>query len=164
MTKELDLIDRKILHELDKDARISTTKLGKKIRINRETINYRINKLQSKGIIRKFVTMTNPSEFGYYIYKLYFKFKKLEENNEKEMLNWIVNNDYIYWVASAKGKWDLNITIYAKSIFHFEKIMEEFFEKYGENITEQEFNITTEVKIMTKDWLLENKKVRNPQQ
>ena len=42
----LDLTDRKILSELDKDARISYSELGKKIRVAKETVKYRITQLQ----------------------------------------------------------------------------------------------------------------------
>ena len=40
--EDLDLIDRKILAELDKNARISYSELGKKIRVAKETVKYRI--------------------------------------------------------------------------------------------------------------------------
>ena len=150
----LDLIDRKILHELDINARIPTTQLAKKLRQTREKINYRLSNLQKEGYIRKFVCMINPSKFGYSIYKLFFKFQNLSKEREKEVFDWLVNNKYIYWVASAKGKWDVNITIFAEDINHFDEIMSEFHTKYGTYIQEQEFNTTLTAGILIKDWLL----------
>jgi len=157
MVEELDLIDRKILYELDLNARISTTQLAKKLRVGRETTNYRINRLVKKGIIRKFVTMTNPAMFGYSVYKLFLKFQNLDKEKEKELLDCLMKNDYIYWIASCRGKYDLNFCVFAKNINHYEEIMSVFFEKYGNYILEQEFNTTLEVGIMSKDWLLPEK-------
>jgi len=156
---KLDLIDRKILHELDLNARIPTTQLGRKIRQSRERTNYRINNLVKKEVIRKFVCMINPSKLGYSIYKLYFKFQNLSKSKEKELINWLMKNDYIYWVSSAKGKWDLNMTVFAENINHFDSILSQFISKYGKHILEQEFNTTLEVGIMSKNWILPDSKL-----
>ena len=152
--EKLDSIDKKILYVLDLNARIPTTKIAKKLRQSRERVNYRINNLVKKGVIRKFVTMINPAKLEYSIYKMFFKFQNITKEKEQEAINWLINNDYIYWIATAKGRWDLNITIFARNINHFEEIMTEFISKYGEFILEQEFNTTLEVGIMSKDWLL----------
>lgn len=155
---KLDLIDRKILYELDINARIPLTQLAKKLKIGREKANYRLNNLIKKGIIRKFVTMANPAKFGYCVYKLFLKFQNTTLEIETEIFNWMVKNDFIYWVANCKGKWDANLTIFARNINHFEEIMSDFFTKYGEYLAEQEFNTTLEVGILSKDWILpENK-------
>ena len=158
MLEKLDLIDRKILYELDLNARISTTQLAKKLRIGREMANYRINRLLEKGIIRKFVTMTNPAKFGYSVYKLFLKFQNLNEEFEKEIIDFLMKNDYVYWITSCRGKFDLNFCVFAKNINHYEEIMNDFFEKYGQYILDQEFNTTLEVGIMSKDWLLPEQK------
>lgn len=141
----------------DLNARISTTQLAKKLKIGRETTNYRINNLVKKGVIRKFVTMTNPAEFGYSVYKMYIKFQNLTKEKEKEIFGWLAGNEYIYWIVSCKGKWDTNFAVFARTINHFDEIMSEFFEKYGESIIDQEINTTLDVRIMSKDWLLEKK-------
>ena len=149
------------MYELDLNARISTTQLAKKLRVGRETTNYRINRLLEKGIIRKFVTMTNPAKFGYSVYKLFLKFQNLDSEKEKELVDFLVRNNYCYWIADCRGKWDLNFCVFAKNINHYEEIMSEFFETYGSYILDQEFNTTLEVGIMSKDWLLPEKKLHS---
>lgn len=160
MTK-LDLIGRKILHELDKNARQPTTKIAKKLRQSREKINYRINMLMEKGVIRKFVTMIDPAKLGYSIYKMYFQFQNLTKEKEKEMIDYLIKNEYVYWIATCKGKWDLNITVFARNINHFDQILSEFIKRYGAYILTQEFNTTLRVGICGKDWLLPEEKTSN---
>ncbi len=157
-TRRRDLIDRKIIYELDLDARIPITQLAKKLRQPRETINYRIARLVQDGIIRKFVTMIDTAKLGYSVYKMYFKFQNIDKKTEEEAIAWLTQNKYIYWVATAKGKWDLNITIFANNINHFDEIMSGFITRYGQYIQEQEFNTTLSVGIMSKDWILPEQK------
>lgn len=155
MKYELDSIDRKILYELDINARIPATQLAKKLRLSRETANYRINNLVNKGIIRKFVTMISPAKLGYSVYKMFFKFQNLSKEKEKEMVSYLVKNNFIYWIASAQGRWDMNMTVFAKDINHFDEILSDFISKYGKYVLEQEFNITLKVGILSKNWILE---------
>lgn len=156
--ERINLLDRKIIYELDLNARIPVTQLAKRLRQSRETVNYRINALIKRGIIRKFVTMIDSAKLGYSIYKMYFKFQNISKEKEQEAIKWLVNNKYIYWIASAKGKWDLNITIFAKNINHFDEIISEFISTYGQYILEQEFNTTLKVGIMSKDWIMPEQK------
>lgn len=48
---KLDAYDTKILEELLKNSRQSTTSLSKKIKLSRENIDYRIKKLLKEKII-----------------------------------------------------------------------------------------------------------------
>jgi len=101
---KLDLIDRKVLCELDLNSRTPVTKIAKKLKQSRERINYRINNLIKTGVIRKFVTMINPAKLGYSIYKMFFKFQNVTKQIEQEIIDWFVNDNYIYWVANTKGR------------------------------------------------------------
>ena len=154
-----DLIDLKILHELDMNARIPVTQLARKLRQSREKINYRIGRLLEEKVIRKFVCVINPAKLGYDIYKLYFKFQNMSKEKEREAIGWLVRNAYVYWLATCQGPWDLNITIFARNISHFEEVMSEFTSRYGQYIQNQEFNTTLSVGVSSKDWLLEQKHV-----
>ena len=155
MENKIDKIDRKIIYELDINARIPVTQLSRKLHLSREKVNYRINNLVKKGIIRKFVTMINPTKLGYSVYKMFFKFQNLDKEKEKQMISYLTKNDYIYWIASAQGRWDLNMTIFAKDINHFDEILSDFVSKYGKYILEQEFNTTLKIGILSKNWILE---------
>lgn len=154
---DLDSADRKILYELDLNARIPITKLARKLRLSREKVNYRINNLIKLGVIRKFVTMIDPTKLGYTVYKFFFKFQGLSREKEDKLIAYLTNNNYIYWFASARGKWDLNMTAFAKDINHLDEILSDFFSEYGKYILQQDFNTTLNVGILSKSWLIQDK-------
>jgi DNA-binding Lrp family transcriptional regulator len=151
---KLDLVDKKILYELDKNARTSTARIARTLRQSRERINYRIKRFEEKGIIRKYVTLIDPVMLGYANYKLYYRFQNLSKELEQEIVKHFIDHDHVYWVASCQGNWDLTLTIFAENIQHFDKLLSEFYSRYGEYILDQEFNTTLSIGVCGKDWLV----------
>ena len=49
---ELDNLDKRIISQLDRDARASNSKIARALRINKNVVNYRIKSLEQEGIIR----------------------------------------------------------------------------------------------------------------
>ena len=72
---QLDLLDQKIMYELDLNARISASQLAKKLKKSKETVNFRINRLIKNEYIKGFYTVFNTSKLGWYYTKFYIKFK-----------------------------------------------------------------------------------------
>ena len=54
---KLDLKDRKILYELDSNARQSNSEIAKKVGLNKNTVNYKINRMTEEGIIAGYYTV-----------------------------------------------------------------------------------------------------------
>ena len=157
----IDIIDKKILAELDRNSRQPNSMIAKRLRISRERVDYRIRHLIKEGIINKFPTVINPTKFGYSMFKLYFQFQNLTSENEKEIIRWLTENPYVQWVTSCKGRWDMNIIVFAHDSEHFSKIMQEFYNLYGEWILSQNFNVSLAVGNMEKGWILKEKDHRS---
>lgn len=112
---KLHLTDRKILAELDKNCRISNSTLAKKVNKSREAVKYRIQQLQKRGIIEKFVTSINPNRLGFYMFKVYLKLENIPEEREK-FFEELKHNPDIYWMGVSDGAFDLVFAILSKSI------------------------------------------------
>ncbi len=112
---KLDLTDRKILAELDKNCRISNSALAKKVSKSRESVKYRIQQLQKRGIIEKFITSINPNKLGFYMFKVYLKLENIPEEREK-FFEELKDNKDIYWMGISDGAFDLVFAILSKSI------------------------------------------------
>ncbi|MEK8129525.1 Lrp/AsnC family transcriptional regulator [Paenibacillus filicis] len=61
---DIDDIDRKIIHELTTNGRISYTDLGKEIGLSRVAVQARIHTLMDSGVIEQFTAVLNPAKVG----------------------------------------------------------------------------------------------------
>ncbi len=112
---KLDLTDRKILAELDKNCRISNSALGKKVNKSREAVKYRIHQLQKRGILEKFITSINPNKLGFYMFKVYLKLENIPKEREL-FFDELKKNKDIYWMGISDGAFDCVFAILSKSI------------------------------------------------
>jgi len=119
---QLDLIDRKILAELDKNCRIPNSILAKKVRKSREAVKYRIQQLQKKGVVQGFITSINPNKLGYFMFKVYLKLENIPAEREKFFEELKQNKD-VYWMGISDGAFDCVFAILSKNITeYYEKI------------------------------------------
>ena len=81
----LDKKDKQILLELDLNARIPLTQLAKKVNLSPQTTKYRMEQLEKKGIIKRYVTFFDVSKFGYLYYRLYIRLENTTTEEEKEI-------------------------------------------------------------------------------
>src|SRR3989338_4618506 len=94
-TIKLDLKDRKLLYELDKNCRQSNSEIGKKIRLNKNTVNYNIKRFEQEGAILGYYTVIDNSKLGYFSFRIYANFFNTKQEQENEMINWLINDKRI---------------------------------------------------------------------
>jgi len=115
---DLDIVDRKILSELDMNCRISNTSLAKKVKKSREAVKYRIQKLVEKKIIKGFITSINPNRLGYYMFKVYLKLENIPEKKER-FIEELKSKKEIYWYGISDGAYDLVFAMLSKNITEY---------------------------------------------
>jgi len=132
---ELDLKDRKILYELDLNARQSLSQIGKKVGLSKEVVNYRINKLEEDGIIKGFYARVDASKMGLVMFRTFLRLQNITPEKEEELINFIVSQKQVGWCAKVQGNWDINFIYWAKSTNHFFNFWKEFKKIYGNYIS-----------------------------
>ncbi len=60
----MDHIDLKLLGHLQRNAKLSYAELGRRVGLVVSTVNERLKKLQSRGIIRAYVAVVSPKALG----------------------------------------------------------------------------------------------------
>ncbi len=153
--KELDLKDRKILYELDLDARQIDNEVAKKVGLSREAVRYRIQKLIDEGYINYFMTILNTMKLGFDWYRTFFKFQNVSLEKEKEIIDWL--KERASWITKVEGKWDLNTGIFCKNVYEFRDIINEFLVEFSEFIERYEVSIVTRMWHYHRDYLIEKK-------
>ncbi len=62
---EFDELDRAILRELQKNARITNADLARKIHLSQPAVHNRIKKLEKRGVIRRYTAEVDAEIIGY---------------------------------------------------------------------------------------------------
>jgi Lrp/AsnC family transcriptional regulator, leucine-responsive regulatory protein len=137
----IDLKDRKILYELDIDARQSLTQIGKKVGLNKDVVSYRIKRMEDEGIIENYWTQIDSYKLGYNVFRYYLILQNATPNIKNEIINHLVGYKKTWVVGTCKGMYDLVAVIWVKSVPEFYKFWDETNDKYGDYFAEKVFSV-----------------------
>src|SRR3989338_8119750 len=129
---KMDLIDKKILCELDLNSRVPMTQLAKKIHANRNVIAYRIKNLEEAGIIRKSICSINLGSLGYKTYKIYFKLHSSAQ--EKEFMADLMKDKRVITCIKTEGTYDYSTSVAVRTILELDDFLFSLKNKFKELI------------------------------
>jgi DNA-binding Lrp family transcriptional regulator len=136
---KLDRKDRKILEILNTNARSSVAEISRKTGIQRDSVLYRIKKMEKQKVIRYYHTLLNPSVIGYPIYSFVnIILSNITSEKEKSFVAYLKTHPNIVYAAKTTGKWDFTICIVAKNLSHFDEILSETRRKFSGIIKDYE--------------------------
>jgi Lrp/AsnC family leucine-responsive transcriptional regulator len=138
---KLDLKDKKILFELDFNARASNAEIARKVRLSKQGVDYKIQKLIQKGVITGFYPILSLTKLGYIYGRFFIKFQNLTREKEQEIINEIVQDEHFKWVLKSEGNYDLLITYWASSLIGYKKASDELITRFGPYIKEKKESI-----------------------
>jgi len=126
----LDSKDKEILFELDLNSRISVNKLAKKVKLNAGTVNYRIKKLEAKKVIQGYYAVIDASLLGFEQFRVYLKYQYINPEEEQELINYLNNNEMVWWLGKISGEYDLSFVSWAKNSSEFNEFWKKLMLKY----------------------------------
>ncbi|WP_024303037.1 Lrp/AsnC family transcriptional regulator [Pseudogulbenkiania sp. MAI-1] len=65
MTTTLDVYDRKLVAEVQRDARLPQSELGARVHLSTAAVNRRLKRLADEGVIEKYTAVVSPEALGY---------------------------------------------------------------------------------------------------
>jgi len=154
---KLDKIDRKILYELDVDSRQTNSQISKKVGTSKEVVNYRINKLEEKGVIIRYSTIIDLFKIGYKKYKIYIKLRGASKEKKEEIGKYFFENKNTEWVIIGSGRWEVIANYFSRNEQEFDDEVQEFMNKYHEYIQEKATVTTLQISHATREYLGEKK-------
>ncbi|MFC1753399.1 Lrp/AsnC family transcriptional regulator [Thermoproteota archaeon] len=155
--KGLDIKDRKLLYEIDLNARLGTSLLGKRIGLSQEGTFYRLQRLEKQSIISGYMTLLNFGKIGYTGYGVYARFQNVTKEQKKQIFEELKKHNHIYWIAEFGGKFDLAFAIMAKNIIHFNEMFTELSTKYNDKLKDMTISIRVELIQFPRDYLIDKK-------
>ena len=154
MENILDLKDRRLLYELDKDARQSNTQLAKRTGISKQVAGFRIKRLLKENIISKFYTIIDISKLGFAIHKNFLRLQNLDEKKEHELIHYLVSNPDVVWVAGCDGRYDLAFGTWAENVESLDHTLKELNKRFGKYISERQIATILRGEYLLRNYLL----------
>lgn len=151
---DLDLKDRKILYQLDLNCRQSDTQIGKKVGLSRKVVEYRIKRMEKKGIISFFYTAINTFKLGYDVFRIYINLQFISSNIKREIIQYFIDYKDSWTVISVKGDIDLDVVLWVKDTFEFYRYWEKTLEKFGNYFAKSATSLYIQAVEYKKSYLL----------
>ncbi len=159
-TYKLDKKDEKILYELDKNARQSNSHIGKKVRLSKEVVNYRIKKMENAGLILRYSTIIDFFKTGLRKFKLYLRLRNASKEKIEEIGQYFNNHKKTEWVVICSGRWDMVANFVVDDVNEFDEEVQKVLNKYSSFIQEKATMTTLHLSHATREFLGESEEVQ----
>lgn len=153
--KVLNDLDKRVIYELDITPKTSLTKLAKKLRINRNTLEYRIDMLMKNEVIKNFFAIINGFNLGFKYYKYFIKTKRIHENFSQEELFKVPQ---VVWMGKTDGYWDFAITIKAKNDTELTEILKKINSLF--ELKEKSLLLINKAIVFNERWLTTSNEIK----
>ncbi len=145
---KLDEYDRKILLELQDNARQTLQDLSQKIKLSRDAIRNRIDKMIKADVILGFTITLNHPKVGFPIISyVLLALQNAPQQEEERFIKYLRNQPKIIYAASLIGKWDYVLYVAARNPGDFSTILKELRTNFPDLIKDYEtFTVLEEFK------------------
>ncbi len=157
----LDLFDKKILFELDKDSSQPISKIAKKIKRSKEFANFRIHRLEKEKIILGYSAIVDMSKLGYFTFRIYLRWQNMTQEQKQQFYDEVKIKENVWTTTVLHGKWDFAFFIGVKSIDTFHQLWNEIQLNYKDKIAESKIAIYAPVHNFNKRFFVDYNK--NPE-
>lgn len=154
---KIDLKDKKILYELDKDCRQACSEIGKKVGLSSEVVNYRIKRLEDEKIITQYQLAIDLSKLGIIQFKVLLSFQKMDSHKLSSLVKKLEKNKNVKWIISCKGNWDMAVAGEGKTIEEINSVKNEILSAFGNYILNKSVSICTGGEVYNRDYLVSEK-------
>lgn len=153
---KIDLYDKKLLYELDKNSSISITELSHRLRRSKQFILYRMKQLEKADIIKGYNAIVDMSKLGYFTFRLYFKFQQFSAEDGKQFVDYIKDRFHQVWtITSIHGKWDYAIFLGVKTVSEFHSVWDTIMLDYKPKIKHYNISIYAPIHNFNRKFFLE---------
>lgn len=151
---KLDKKDKKILEELQRNARQTVSDISRKTGLPIDVVKYRIKKLEKQGVIKSYHAFLDHIKLGYPLYAyIVFALYNLKPEEEKILINYLKTHKKIVYVSKNAGKWDIVIGVCAKDYRDLDDIIKQIRAKFIDSI--KDFEIIPVIEEHKYDWMVD---------
>jgi DNA-binding Lrp family transcriptional regulator len=138
----IDEVDRIILIELSKNARINVNHLANKLKITSVAVAKRIKNLEKKKIILGYKPQLNLNLMHA---KIFLSLQKISEEKERQIIYFLSEMPEIISVSKTLGDYELEFRAMVKDVLSLQNLIERIRKNFQEEFID--FNLITFVKF-----------------
>jgi DNA-binding Lrp family transcriptional regulator len=117
----LDDVDRQLIALLRDNARSSVVTLAKQLRVARATVQNRITRLETNGVIVGYTVRLKPAAEAHRIRALMSI--AVQGNRAADVLKTLRGHPNVATIHSTNGRWDLIAELRADSLENFDRVL-----------------------------------------
>jgi DNA-binding Lrp family transcriptional regulator len=146
---KIDNTDKKLIFELVRNSRISDSELSRIIHKSKETVRYRLKRLEENKIINGYTIWLDPVLLGFRTAKIYMSLMNKPELQEKFNTR-LLGDKRLFWFGRAQGAWNAGATFFVRTNAEFFELKNALFSEFKELIVSS--NTAEVVNIGWHDW------------
>lgn len=108
----IDELDKKILKELNKNARMSFRKVARELKISPGTFHNKIKKLENSGVLKGYIPLIDTESVGFNLIAVIAL--RVNQEKDNEVQDEISKLPQIGAIYEVTGDWDLILICYFK--------------------------------------------------
>lgn len=134
---KLDAKNKQLIGELGNNSRTPLTELSRKLKINRDTLAYRIKKLQ-EGVIDRLYTDIDLPALEHIEFHVFLFIDESNDERVQKLVDELEKNNRTIALATYNDKWDLEWVLTAKNHETFDRALRKLFTQFSDIIIEKE--------------------------
>lgn len=154
---QLDLIDKKILFELDKNSRSTYTEIAKLVRVKKETVKYRMDKLIEQHVIQGFYAVIDYAKLGFLSFRLYLTLENAGPQKQEEIIQYLLKNPNIWILYRTTGPYHITFSIWVRDQWEYETFWYDLIGKFGNNLSDYHLALVTKYTEFSRNYLIDSK-------
>lgn len=144
----LSKTDRKIIFLINQNARLNSSEIGNRLRLNYKTVQSRIKAMQKSGVIQAFRTWMDYKKIGITTHKVMFRLRKFSKSEERKALQFCKQHPNVVYFVTCVWPWDVEIEVESENEETFLNVLRSFRELMGDLITDYDtLTVTKEHKL-----------------
>ncbi len=157
MGDNLDLKDRKILFELDKNARSTNSNIAKEVGLSKDSVGYRIKQLEKRKVLSGYRTIINYPKIGYTRHRVAFQLIDIKTKTINEMISFLKKEKGIWGVGHNDGEWDITMMYYSKRNTEFYGFYQRFMNEFRKFVKDKLIGEVLKYDELGRNYLINNK-------
>jgi DNA-binding Lrp family transcriptional regulator len=145
-------LNKKILYILNKDPRIPTVEIAQQLDISVPTVITYIKSLLKEGIIKKYSVIINDEKIG--LKRFYIRFTFVDYKKIDHIIHYLSSNSYVEEIYKVIGDYHLEIILNTNTLEHFHAIIEDFRNRYSNDLKDYDYCIINKVYTIPSESLI----------